>query len=76
MGPVHAFSEMGGAMQDASQRTGMSVEALSELGFAAEQSGTIWQRSKVAFARCRKRLVKLLQDRKRQPARSMASGSR
>ncbi len=40
MGPVNTFSEMGGAMQDMSQRTGMSVEALSELGFAAEQSGT------------------------------------
>ena len=30
---------MGSDLLDMSQRTGVSVEALSELGFAAEQSG-------------------------------------
>jgi len=34
-----AFAEAGGALMDMSGRTGMSVEALSELQFAAKQSG-------------------------------------
>jgi hypothetical protein len=34
-----AFGDMGGELLDLSQRTGISVEALSELGFAAEQTG-------------------------------------
>jgi hypothetical protein len=33
------FTELGSDLVDMSQRTGVSVEALSELGFAAEQSG-------------------------------------
>jgi len=33
------FADMGSDLIDMSQRTGVSVEALSELGFAAEQSG-------------------------------------
>jgi hypothetical protein len=33
------FADMGGGLLDMSQRTGVSVEALSELGFAAGQSG-------------------------------------
>jgi len=33
------FADMGSELVDLSQRTGLSVEALSELGFAAEQSG-------------------------------------
>src|SRR6187402_476720 len=33
------FSDAGGTLADMSQRTGVSVEALSALGFAAEQSG-------------------------------------
>jgi hypothetical protein len=33
------FADMGSDLVDMSQRTGVSVEALSELGFAAEQSG-------------------------------------
>lgn len=33
------FTELGSDLIDMSQRTGVSVEALSELGFAAEQSG-------------------------------------
>jgi hypothetical protein len=36
---IKAFAEMGGEAVDASARTGLSVEALSELGFAAEQTG-------------------------------------
>lgn len=34
------FADLGGALDDMSQRTGASVEALSALGFAAKQSGT------------------------------------
>lgn len=33
------FADMGSDMVDMSQRTGVAVEALSELGYAAEQSG-------------------------------------
>jgi len=40
LGGAKAFADMGSALFDMSQRTGISVEALSELGFAAEQSGT------------------------------------
>ena len=36
---VKAFSDTGDALDKMSQRTGLSVETLSELGFAAEQSG-------------------------------------
>ncbi len=36
---VKAFSDTGDALDKMSQRTGLSVESLSELGFAAEQSG-------------------------------------
>src|SRR5262249_4483175 len=39
LGAAKVFADMGGNMMDMSQRTGVSVEALSELGFAAEQSG-------------------------------------
>jgi hypothetical protein len=38
-GAAKLFADMGSDMVDMSQRTGVSVEALSELGFAAEQSG-------------------------------------
>jgi len=34
-----AFGDMGGELLDLSQRTGISVESLSELGVAAEQTG-------------------------------------
>ncbi len=36
---VRVFSTTGDALEKMSRRTGISVEALSELGFAAEQSG-------------------------------------
>ncbi|MCI0364948.1 MAG: phage tail tape measure protein [Phycisphaerales bacterium] len=40
LGSAKVFADTGSALFDMSQRTGISVEALSELGFAAEQSGT------------------------------------
>lgn len=39
LGAAKVFADMGSDLVDMSQRTGVSVEALSELGFAAEQSG-------------------------------------
>jgi hypothetical protein len=39
LGSVKVFSNMGDALDKMSLRTGVSVESLSELGFAAEQSG-------------------------------------
>jgi hypothetical protein len=39
-GTAKIFADMGSDLVDMSQRTGVSVEALSELGFAAEQSGS------------------------------------
>jgi hypothetical protein len=39
LGSVKVFSGMGDALDKMSLRTGVSAEALSELGFAAEQSG-------------------------------------
>lgn len=39
LGTVKVFSGMGDALDKMSLRTGVSVEALSELGFAAEQAG-------------------------------------
>ncbi len=40
LGAAKLFADMGSDLVDMSQRTGTSVEALSELGFAAEQSGS------------------------------------
>lgn len=40
LGAVKMFADAGGELADMSQRTGLSVESLSELGFAARQSGT------------------------------------
>jgi hypothetical protein len=39
LGAVKHFSDAGDALEKMSRRTGVSVEALSELSFAAEQSG-------------------------------------
>ncbi|MFM2093828.1 MAG: hypothetical protein RIS70_952 [Planctomycetota bacterium] len=39
LGAAKVFADMGSDMVDMSQRTGVSVEALSELGFAAGHSG-------------------------------------
>lgn len=38
LGAAHVFSEVGSAVHDLSQRTGLSAEAVSELGYAAKQS--------------------------------------
>jgi hypothetical protein len=43
-GMVNHFKDAGDALNKMAARTGVSTEALSELGFAAEQSGPIWRR--------------------------------
>ena len=40
LGAVAAFNDAGSQLDDMSQRTGVSVEALSELGYAAQLSGS------------------------------------
>lgn len=40
LGMARVFDTMGSALHDMSDRTGMSTEALSELGYAADQSGS------------------------------------
>lgn len=40
LGAVKLFTDAGSQLQNLSQQTGMSVEALSELAYAADQSGT------------------------------------
>jgi len=52
------FASTGAALDDISQRTGMSVEALSELGYAAEQSGTNLE----AIEKASKKLAKTVTD--------------
>lgn len=42
-GATKLFSDMGSALQDASERTGIAVEDLSALQFAAEQSGASFE---------------------------------
>ena len=47
---VKQFSDVGGALDDMKQRTGVSVEALSGLVFAAEQAGASGEKLEKAFA--------------------------
>lgn len=45
------IADMGGAIDDVSQRTGLSVEAVSELGHAAQMSGTDMETLEGSLAR-------------------------
>lgn len=56
------FSTAGSDLADASARTGASVETLSALGFAANQTGTDLATLEGAFARMSKALVKGSED--------------
>src|SRR4051812_28217666 len=40
LGALNHFADVGGALDDMSQRTGISAQALSELGYAADFSGS------------------------------------
>ncbi len=51
------FTEMGSDLIDMSQRTGVSVEALSELGFAAEQSGADMETLEAGLRKMQKLVV-------------------
>lgn len=46
---LHVFAELGGAMDDVAQRTGLTVEAVTELGFAAEMAGASTEDLEKAF---------------------------
>lgn len=54
LGAAKLFADMGSDMLDMSQRTGVSVEALSELGFAAQQSGSSIEELEVALKHMQK----------------------
>lgn len=55
-GAVVQFSNVGDALDKMSLRTGVSASALSELGFAAEQSGTTIEEVEGAFKKMAKNL--------------------
>jgi hypothetical protein len=57
LGAARVFSKMGDDLADMSVRTGVSVEALSELGFAARQSGSDLEGLEIAFKRMQKAIV-------------------
>lgn len=51
LGAAKTYADMGHELEEMSKRTGFSVEALSELSFAAEQSGTSIDVMEKAFKR-------------------------
>lgn len=53
---VGVFTQMGGDLDDIAQRTGASVEALSELGFAAKMSGTNLETVESAIKKMQKQI--------------------
>jgi len=57
LGLVTIFARMGDSLDKMSARTGVSVEALSELGFAAEQSGADLQTVEQVVRRMQRSLV-------------------
>jgi len=57
LGAADAFAKMGAEMQIASERTGVSVEMLSKLKYAAEQNGVPFEALETAAARLSKTLL-------------------
>jgi len=57
VGAVKTFADSGDALEKMSRRTGVSVEALSELGFAAEQSGADFETLETGLRRMQKSIV-------------------
>ena len=53
-GAVKAYVDMGGSAIDAAARTGLSIEALSELGFAAQQTGATLDDIEIAMKKIAK----------------------
>lgn len=62
LGASHVFAEMGSEMYDMSVRTGVTVEALSSLKFAAEQSGSSIGAVEVAMKKMNQTLAKADDD--------------
>lgn len=56
-GALTVFAQVGDSLDKMSARTGVSVEALSELGFAAEQSGASLEAVGSALFRMRRRVA-------------------
>ncbi len=57
VGMAKQFADVGADLDDMSQRTGVSVQALSELGFAAEMSGSNLEQLGSALFRMRRRIA-------------------
>lgn len=57
LGMANQFAAAGSSLNDISQRTGVSVQSLSELGFAAEMSGTNIEQLGGALFRMRRRIA-------------------
>lgn len=56
-GAAKSFADMGSKLWDMSKRTGVSVEALSVLGYAAEQSGAEIESLEVGLRKMQKAIV-------------------
>ncbi len=56
-GAAKSFADMGSKLWDMSKRTGVSVEALSVLGYAAEQSGAEIESLEVGLRKMQKTIV-------------------
>jgi hypothetical protein len=57
LGAAKSFADAGSTLNDASARTGVSVEALSALSFAADQTGTNLDAVELAIGKMQKALV-------------------
>jgi hypothetical protein len=57
LGAARVFSEMGDTLAKMSARTGISVEALSELGFVAHQSGSDLESLEIGVKRMQKAIA-------------------
>lgn len=61
---VGIFTEVGGSMEDMSARTGISVGALSELGFAANQTGASMENVEVSVKKMQKTIAEASEGNK------------
>lgn len=62
LGAVRQFVDVGDSVADLATRTGVSVERLSELGYAAEQSGASLEQLGGALYRMRRRVANAASD--------------
>ena len=73
LGAANVFNEFGSQLDDMSQRTGISAESASALGYAAKLSGTDLETLEGASVRCSDSWSKPLRDRSRLNRRCLAS---